>query len=74
MTEQAIVAKLNASGIPGPSGGTWNRAEVKRIRANELYCGTNVWGRQDPDTAVKVPNAFPAIVSQDKFNRAQQMT
>ncbi len=74
ITEQIITAELNATGTPGPNGGAWTRAQIKRIRTNEVYCGTNVWGRRDPDTAVRVPNAFPAIVSQEEFNRVQQMT
>ena len=28
---------------------------------------------QDPDTAVRAPNAFPAIVSQEEFDRVQRM-
>ena len=68
-----IATELNGSGIAAPSGGTWNRSKVQRILRNEVYCGTNLWGRRDPDTEVRVPNAFPAIVSQDEFDRVQRM-
>ena len=71
MTEQDITAELNATGTPGPNGGVWTRAQINRIRTNEVYCGTNVWGRRDPGNTVRAPNAFPAIVSQDEFNQVQ---
>ena len=72
ITEQNITAELNATGTPGPNGGVWTRAQINRIRTNEVYCGTNVWGRRDPGNTVRAPNAFPAIVSQDEFNQVQQ--
>ena len=70
-TESNIVAELNGRGIDSPSGGTWTRRQVKRILSNEVYCGTSLWARRNPDTAVRVPNAFPPIVSQDEFDQAQ---
>ena len=71
MTEQNITADFNATGTPGPNGGVWTRAQINRIRTNQVYCGTIVWGRRDPGNTVKAPNAFPAIVSQEEFNQAQ---
>ena len=64
---QAIAAELNATGTPGPNGRILSRRHIRQILRNEVYCGTNVLGRRDPDTAVRVPNAFPAIVSQEEL-------
>ena len=72
-----IAAELNASGAKAPAVGRWRVQHVTRILSNEVYCGISVASRQDmqdPDTAVRVPNAFPAIVSQDDFDRVQRMT
>ena len=71
-----IAAELNAVGARAPSVGRWRARNVSRILGNEVYCGASVAARQDmqdPDTAVRTPNAFPAIVSQEEFDRVQRM-
>ena len=64
-----IAAELNAIGARAPSVGRWRGQPVNRILSNEVYCGASVAARRDmqaPDTAVRAPNAFPAIVSQEE--------
>ncbi len=75
-SEFEIAAELNASRAGAPSTSRWNTRDVRRILANEVYCGTAVAARQDmrnADTAVRVPNAFPAIVTQQEFEQVQRM-
>ena len=75
-TERDIVEQLNEGGIPSPSGHRWTIGEVRRILSNEVYCGTSVANRRamrNPETAARVPNAFPAIISQDEFDQVQSM-
>ena len=76
-TEREIAQQLNGSGIPSPTRHQWTIAQVRSILRNEVYCGTMVRrvGRamSDPATAVRVPNAFPAIIPQDDFDKVQQM-
>ena len=71
-----IAAELNAIGARSPTVGRWRARHVSRILSNEVYCGASVTASQDmqdPDTAVRAPNAFPAIVSQEEFDRVQRM-
>ena len=71
-----ITAELNASGVNSPAAASWTVEHVRRILYNEVYCGTAMAAKQDmanPDTAVKVPSAFPAIITQQKFEHAQRM-
>jgi site-specific DNA recombinase len=49
---RAIVARLNAEGVPGPRGGPWNASTLNGnvargngVLHNELYIGWRVWGR-----------------------------
>ncbi len=71
-----IAAELNAGGAKAPTVGRWRGQHVRRILGNEVYCGTSVAAKQDmqdPDTAVRAPNAFPAIVTQQEFDQVQNM-
>ena len=75
-TQREIAQQLNGSGIPSPTRHQWTIAQVRSILRNEVYCGTIVASRRamsDPATAVRVPNAFPAIIPQDDFDTVQQM-
>ena len=74
-TQREIAQQLNGSGIPSPTRHQWTIAQVRSILRNEVYCGTMVRRRamSDPATAVRVPNAFPAIIPQDDFDTVQQM-
>ena len=73
-----IMEQLNEEGIPSPTGQghQWTVGQVRRILSNEVYCGTIlVRGRAtgNADSPVRVPNAFPAIISQDEFDQVQRM-
>ncbi|MCY4554969.1 MAG: recombinase family protein [Chloroflexi bacterium] len=71
-----ISAELNAIGATFRVVGPWRERHVSRILSNEVYSGTSVAAREDmqsPDTAVRKPNAFPAIVTQEEFDQVQRM-
>ncbi len=71
-----IAAELNARAARPPAISRWNVKQVRRILGNEVYCGTNLAAGQDmanPDRAVRVVNAFPAIVTQQEFDAVQRM-
>jgi hypothetical protein len=64
-TPREIARKLNAEGVPSPSGGVWNASTINGSRKrgngvlrNELYVGQLVWNRQrmlkNPDTGRRV--------------------
>ena len=75
-SELEIAAELNARRASAPTAGRWTSQQVRRILSNEVYCGTSVAAKQDmasPDTVVRVPSAFPAIVSQEEFDLVQGM-
>jgi site-specific DNA recombinase len=70
VSPRAIGKKLNADGVPGPSGGTWgpstihgNRQRGTGILNNELYIGRLVWNRlryvKDPETGKRVSRLNP---------------
>ena len=66
-----ITRTLNDEGIASPSGKRWLKTAVHRVLTNEVYTGTLVWGVRAKDQAppVRVPRAFPAVVSRDQFRR-----
>ena len=77
-----IVAALNVEGVPGPRGRPWYPGVIYTLLRNEKYTGTLVWGRRSgklrtapiripPDQWIRVPDAFPAIVEKEIFERAQ---
>lgn len=75
-THLQIAAELIARGDRPPGIRPWNARQVRRILGNEVYCGTSLAARQDmkdPNTAVRVVNAFPAIVTQQEFDAVQRM-
>ena len=70
VSPRAIAKRLNAEGVPGPSGGTWgpstihgNRQRGTGILNNELYIGRLVWNRlryvKDPETGKRVSRLNP---------------
>jgi DNA invertase Pin-like site-specific DNA recombinase len=71
--DKDIAQELNHDRIPSPNGRRWIPLQVRRIRQNEVNCGTYIFGREDTDP-IRVPSAFPAIVSPQEFDRAQVMT
>ena len=74
-TSLDILKALNAEGIPSPNGKQWRKTTVHKVLANEAYTGTLVWGlrAQDAQEPVRVENAFPAIVSQQEFQRVRKL-
>ena len=66
---------LNAEGIPSSSGKKWSKTAVHKILINEAYAGTLIWGTnaKDGQEPVRVENAFPAIVSQQEFQRVRKL-
>lgn len=75
-SELEIAAELNASRTNPPTVWRWETRHVQRILGDEVYCGTAVAARQDmqnPETAVRALDAFPAIVTTQEFDQAQRM-
>ena len=70
-TDQAIARGLNYDGIPCLRDRQWKPQDVRRIRQNEVNCGTLIYGKEDADNPVRVQNAFPPIVSREDFDRVQ---
>ena len=70
-----IARTLNAEGIPTARGKSWNKTTIHSMLANEAYTGTLVWGATAKDGlgAVRVENAFPAIVSREEFQQVAQV-
>ncbi|MCB9796514.1 MAG: recombinase family protein [Alphaproteobacteria bacterium] len=74
----AIARALAADGQLTKRGKTWSKHAVLCVLKNERYTGTAVWGRsrhskfnhRDPEP-VRVPDAHPALVSREDFQRAQ---
>ncbi len=74
-TSLDILKTLNAEGIPSPNGKQWRKTTVHKVLANEAYTGTLVWGQKarDGQEPVRVEDAFPAIVSQQEFQRVRKL-
>ena len=66
-----IAKTLNNEGIASSKGKLWSKTVVHSILTSETYTGTLVWGLQAKDKAdpVRVENAFPAIVSKERFRK-----
>ena len=43
---RSLADKLNARGVPGPSGGPWYAASIKAIFENRNYTGTFTWAKR----------------------------
>ena len=72
--DKDIAQELNHDQIPSPNGGRWTPRQVRRIRQNEVNCGTSLYGSNGAEELIRVTGAFPAIVSQQEFDLAQVMT
>lgn len=76
-TYQQIVDYLNKRGIKTKYGNEWKKSTVYELLRNEHYLGRFVYGKgtkhnyhaNNPD-AVRVENAFPAIVPKDLWEAA----
>ena len=72
-SDRNTARQFNDEQVPSPNGELWTPRRVKNIRQNQVNCGVYRFGKGSSDGPVRVPDAFPAIVSQDEFERAQQM-
>ncbi len=74
-TSLDILKTLNVKGIPSPNGKQWRKTTVHKLLCNEAYTGTLVWGQKSRDgqEPVRVEGAFPAIVSQQEFQRVRKL-
>ena len=68
-----IARDLNSRGVASPRGKGWGKTGIRAILANEVYAGTYVWGRRSKRglEPIRVPNACPAIIDMDTFERVQ---
>lgn len=82
--EAQIAEGLNVRGILTDLGRPWTRGTVHQVLINEKYIGTNVWNRvsfklkkkrvrNDPDTWIRAPNSFPALIDPALHEAANQI-
>lgn len=71
-SDRNTARQLNDEQVPSPNGELWTPRRVKNIRQNQVNCGVYRFGKSSSDGPVQVPDAFPAIVSQEEFERAQR--
>ncbi|SEM54313.1 Site-specific DNA recombinase [Luteibacter sp. UNCMF331Sha3.1] len=78
----AITRKLNAKGILNQAGRKWSFNGTRELLDDERYIGTLVFGKttkaigrvngsRSPDRELRVPDAFPALVTRELFNAAK---
>ena len=74
-----IAKYLNQGLLRTGTGRPWGATTVHKILNNEAYCGTLVWGGRPGHTAihsgnpaVRVENAWPAIIDKDTFSQVRQ--
>ena len=74
-----IAKTLNAEGIPNSTGNTWSASGITTMLHNVRYAGTGCHGKKSHSkflfnsTVTLVPNAHPAIVSQETFDKIQEI-
>jgi site-specific DNA recombinase len=70
-----IAKELNKDGIASPRGKQWAKTTINHMLTNKVYTGTLIWSQTSGKNLapIKVENAWPAIVDQEKFNRVQEM-
>ena len=75
-----IVEELHDKGIKGHRGKELTNSSIYEILKNEKYCGTYLYSpieekdrkeRRTKPNAIRVYDAFPAIVDYDTYNKAQ---
>lgn len=77
-----IINRLNKAGLKTKAGKDFGKNSLHDILANQRYTGVYTFGRtikingrqnthRDNPNMVKLPDAVPAIISQDTFQRAQ---
>lgn len=83
-SEGVIASLLNLKGILAENNSEWNSGKVRQILTNEKYIGNNVYNRvsfklkvkhvrNPPEEWIRCDNAFEAVVSVEKFNRANDI-
>jgi DNA invertase Pin-like site-specific DNA recombinase len=83
-SEQQISDWLNVRGIQTDLGRSWTRGTVHQLLINEKYIGPNVWNRvsfklkkkrvrNDPETWIRAPNSFPALIDPEIFEAAKKI-
>ena len=81
MADCSIASALNAEKVPHPAG-RWSDFHIKNVLTNPKYAGTLVYNRStqlmkstrrptDRTQWIMVPDNFPAIVTQARFNACQ---
>ena len=84
MGVKAIANELNGRGIPAPRSKHWSGATLDVILNNRAYLGEAVWfktrkrgrdGREATaqDDRIVVPNAHPAIIDRDTFDKRKAL-
>lgn len=84
---KGIARWLNASQIPAPRGKQWYDSTVRKLLSNETLLGRICYGRvkkakhpvtrapmntyRPDEQVIRVDNAFPAIIDQATFDKAQ---
>ena len=70
-----VTKALNNEGVPTVRGNEWRSTSVYAILQNVAYTGTLVWGTdaKDGGPAVRVENAFPAIISSREFEQVRAL-
>lgn len=77
---KGVADRLNAQGIPSPSGGLWRICTVSLMLKNRFYAGHYAAGyysyedgkqKRGKEPTMVIENALPPIISQEEFDRAQ---
>ena len=70
-----VTKTLNDEGIPNSNGRKWIKTTIHNMLSNEAYTGTLLWGQRakDGQEPVRVEDAFPAIVSQQDFQKVRKL-
>lgn len=84
MGAKAIANALNSRKVRGPAGRDWQAATVWFLLSNQVYVGDLVWykskrvgrdgrARTEDDERVVFPNAHPAIIDRETFERRKAL-
>ena len=77
-----ICNHLNGQGIPAPRGGLWTTGTIRRMLRDLTYLGYSQVGKTSTSAfprhrrsreLVQNPKAHPSIVSEDLFNKVQEL-
>ncbi len=74
-----LIAEMNAAGIRGKRGKPMKYTSIYEILRNEKYTGTYTYCstesniRRDKSNAIRIENAFPAIIDHETWERVQKI-